>query len=113
MSILTTAILSIVLLFQPSAQTPEENVIHKTTPGKQLFQEDVQCGSYFWRSERADKSGAVTVYFFFGPQEYGKGKVGIYKQSLYDVVVNEDKDPPTAQIVVDDSGFVKSIKVQI
>lgn len=99
---------------QSVEDAPEnENTIRKTTPGKQLFREDVQCGRYFWRSEKADRNGAVVVYYFFGSTDWGKGKIGLYRQALYHVVVNEDKDPPTAQLLKDENGNIKAVRVQM
>src|SRR5689334_6782338 len=90
------------------AQAPafdKENALLKTVPGKKLFKEDVPCGDYFWKSEKADKNGAVILYFFFGDPAYGKNKIGMYKQKDYKVVLNDEKDPPTAQVVIDDGQF--------
>ncbi|HEY2016143.1 MAG TPA: hypothetical protein VGH38_21720 [Bryobacteraceae bacterium] len=103
------------LCYAQSADYPpeQENAIQKTKPGKQLYKEDEPCGGYFWKSEKADKSGAVALYFFYGSTEYGKGKLGMYQQSRYRVVVNEKKDPPTAQVIKDGSGSLKEVKVQM
>ena len=90
----------------------QENAVFKTVPGKQLFHEDVRCGDYFWKSDKADKSGALILYFFYGDPGYGKGKLGLYKQKAYKVVINEEKDPPTAQ-VINEGGNFKEVRVQM
>jgi hypothetical protein len=54
----------------------------------------------------------VALYYFFGSTEYGKGKMGLYPQSLYRAVVNEQRDPPTAQVVLED-GSAKEIRIQM
>lgn len=90
----------------------QENSLLKTIPGKQLFPEDVRCGDYFWKSEKADKGGAVIVYFFYGDPAYGKNKLGLYKQRAYRVVLNEEKDPPTAK-VVNEGGAFKELLLQM
>jgi hypothetical protein len=90
----------------------KENVVFKTVPGKQLFQEDIRCGEYFWKSDKADKTGATVLYFFYGDPAYGKNKLGIYKQKTYRVTINEEKDPPTAQ-VVNEGGTFKELRVQM
>ena len=67
---------------QTDDYAPEkENVIQRIIPGKQLYKEDEPCGSYFWKSEKADKSGAIALYYFYGSTEYGKGKLGLYHTS--------------------------------
>lgn len=91
----------------------KENVIQKTKPGKQLHKEDQPCGAYFWRSEKADPSGATAVYYFYGSTEYGKGKMGLYQKVRYRAVRNAEKDPPTVQIVKDDQGIVKEVVVRL
>lgn len=83
----------------------KENVILKTVPGKQLFKEDVRCGEYFWKSEKADKVGATVLYFFYGNPAWGQNKLGMYKQKSYKVELSEEKDPPTAQVVNEDGQF--------
>jgi hypothetical protein len=88
----------------------KENVVFKTVPGKQLFPEDVRCGEYFWKSEKADKGGATILYFFYGDPAYGKGKLGMYKQKAYKVVFDEQRDPPTAQ-VINEQGQFKEVRV--
>ncbi|HEV2445786.1 MAG TPA: hypothetical protein VGS58_07685 [Candidatus Sulfopaludibacter sp.] len=90
----------------------KENALFKTVPGKQLFQEDVRCGDYFWKSEKADKNGATTLYFFYGDPAFGKNRLGLYKQKAYRVVVNEEKDPPTAR-VINENGQFKEVLVQM
>src|ERR1035438_603027 len=64
-----------------------ENIVFKTVPGKQLFPEDVRCGEYFWKSDKADKTGATVLYFFYGDPAYGKNKLGLYKQKTYTVAI--------------------------
>jgi hypothetical protein len=91
----------------------KENAIQKTKPGKQLHKEDEPCGTYFWKSQKADPSGAVALYYFYGSTEYGKGKMGLYQQVRYRAVVNDEKDPPTAQIIKDDHGIVKEVVVRM
>jgi hypothetical protein len=91
----------------------KENVVFKTQIGKQIDKSDVQCGEYFWRSEKADKKGVPTVYYFYGDPSYGKNKLGLYHQSLYKVVVNPEKDPPTVQVVRDGEGNLKEVRVQM
>jgi len=99
---------------QASDYPPEqENALQKTKPGKQLFKEDEPCGAYFWKSLKADRSGAVALYFFYGSTEYGKGKLGMYPQAKYRVVLNEDKEPPTAQVIKDEAGSLKEVRVQM
>jgi len=100
------------------AQTDEyarekENAIHKTVPGKQLYKEDTACGSYFWRSEKATKISPVAVYYFFGSTEYGQGKLGLYPRGRYHVIVNEEKDPPTAQVILNQRGGVDEVRIQM
>jgi hypothetical protein len=89
----------------------KENVVLKTQPGKQFFPEDVRCGEYFWKSDKADKKGATVVYYFYGDPAYGKNKAGVYQQRLYRVFANEKKDPPTVQVIRDPDGGVASVKV--
>jgi hypothetical protein len=113
-----TLILGLALLVHGFAQTddyaPEkENTIQRTKPGKQLNKEDEPCGGYFWRSEKADPSGAIAVYYFYGSTEYGKGKMGLYQKVRYRAVVNDEKDPPTAQIIKDDHGIVKEVVIRL
>jgi hypothetical protein len=102
-------------LFAQTADYPadKENVVFKTQIGKQIDKSDVQCGEYFWRSEKADKKGVPTVYYFYGDPSYGKNKLGLYHQSLYKVVVNPEKDPPTVQVVRDGEGNLKEVRVQM
>ena len=114
--VLTTVLM--LMLGSPSLQSDEyapenENVIHRTTPGRQLFKEDVQCGGYFWRSDKADRSGAITVYYFYGSTDWGKGKIGLYRQALFDVVVDENKEPPTAQLLTDSNGNTKAVRIRM
>jgi hypothetical protein len=99
---------------QTSGYPPErENAVQRTKPGKQLFKEDEPCGAYFWKSVKADPGGAVALYFFYGSPEYGKGKLGLYRQAKYRVVVNERKDPPTAQVIKDEKGSLTEVRVQM
>ncbi|MBZ5618321.1 MAG: hypothetical protein LAQ69_06225 [Acidobacteriia bacterium] len=99
---------------QTDDYAPEkENAIQKIKPGKQLYKEDEPCGAYFWKSEKADRSGATALYYFYGSAEYGKGKMGLYQKVRYRVVVNDEKDTPTAQIVKDDHGIVKEVVVRM
>ncbi len=91
----------------------KENVVFKTQIGKQIDKSDVQCGEYFWRSEKADKKGVPTVYYFYGDPSYGKNKLGLYHQSLYRVTVNPEKDPPTVQVVRDGEGNLKEVRVRM
>ena len=109
------AILWVAALFAQTGDYPpdQENVVFKTQIGKQIDKSDVQCGEYFWRSEKADKKGVPTVYYFYGDPSYGKNKLGLYHQSLYKVVVNPDKDPPTVQVIRDGEGNLKEVRVQM
>ncbi len=109
------AILWAAALFAQTGDYPadKENVVFKTQIGKQIDKSDVQCGEYFWRSEKADKKGVPTVYYFYGDPSYGKNKLGLYHQSLYKVVVNPDKDPPTVQVIRDGEGNLKEVRVQM
>ena len=100
------------------AQTPDyspekENVVFKTQIGKQINKDDVQCGEYFWKSDKADKRGIPSVYYFYGNPAYGKNKLGLYHQSQFKVVVNPQKDPPTVQIIRDGEGNLKEVRVQM
>jgi hypothetical protein len=87
-----------------------EEAIQKTVPDKKLAKEDVPCGNYFWVSR---KTGTTFLYYFFGSTEWGKGKVGFYQQSLYHVVVIDDKDPPTVQRIKDAKGNITEVRVQM
>ena len=87
-----------------------EEAIQKTVPDKKLAKEDVPCGNYFWVSR---KTGTTYLYYFFGSTEWGKGKVGFYQQSLYHVVVIDDKDPPTVQRIKDAKGNITEVRVQM
>ena len=99
---------------QTGEYPPErENALHKIKPGKQLFKEDEPCGQYFWKSQKADRSGATTLYYFFGSTEYGKGKLGLYQQVFFRVETNEEKDPPTAQVIKTDGGTVKEVVIRM
>lgn len=91
----------------------KENVVFKTQIGKQLHKEDVQCGEYFWKSDKADKKGVTALYYFYGDPAYGKNKLGLYHQSLYKVVVNAEKEPPTVQVIRDSEGNLKEVRVQM
>jgi hypothetical protein len=91
----------------------QENVIQKIKPGKQLFKEDEPCGEYFWKSLKADRSGAVALYYFFGSTEYGKGKLGLYQQVYYRVETDGKKDPPTAQVIKTAGGIVKEVLIRM
>jgi hypothetical protein len=110
----------ILLLFAACAlaQTPDyspdkENVVFKTQIGKQIHKDDVQCGEYFWKSDKADKRGVPSVYFFYGDPAYGKNRLGLYYLSKYRVVVNPQKDPPTVQVIHDGEGNLKEVRVQM
>ena len=99
---------------QTGDYAPEkENAIQKIKPGKQLHKEDEPCGAYFWKSQKADPSGATALYYFYGSTEYGKGKMGLYQQVRYRAVVDDEKDPPTAQVIKDDHGIVKEVVVRM
>ena len=105
---------AVMLFGQANDYAPDkENVVFKTQIGKQIDKSDVQCGEYFWRSEKADKKGVPTVYYFYGDPSYGKNKLGLYHQSLYKVVVNPDREPPTVQVVRDGEGNLKEVRVQM
>jgi hypothetical protein len=91
----------------------KENVIQKIKPGKQLHKEDEPCGDYLWKSQKADPGGATALYYFYGSTEYGKGKMGLFQKVHYRAVVNNEKDPPTAQIIKDDHGIVKEVIVRM
>jgi hypothetical protein len=98
---------------QSTDYAPEnENAVHKTVPGKQLYKEDEPCGAYFWKSMKASPRG-VSVYFFYGSTEYGKGKLGLYLQAQYRVQVDESKDPPTAQAVKTKASDLSEIVVRM
>jgi hypothetical protein len=99
---------------QTGDYAPEkENAIQKIKPGKQLHKEDEPCGAYFWKSQKADPSGATALYYFYGSTDYGKGKMGLYQQVRYRAVVDDEKDPPTAQVIKDDHGIVKEVVVRM
>ena len=87
-----------------------EEALQKTAPDRKLDKEDVQCGNYLWVST---KTGTRFLYYFFGSAEWGKGKVGFYEQSLYHVVINADKDPPTVRRMQDAQGSVTEIRIQM
>lgn len=87
-----------------------EEAIQKTVPDRKLAKEDVQCGNYFWV---ARKTGTTFLYYFFGSAEWGKGQVGFYQQTLYHLVVNNDKDPPTVQRIKDAKGNLTEVRVQM
>lgn len=91
----------------------KENVVFKTQIGKQIDKTDVQCGEFFWKSNKAAKAGVPTVYYFYGDPSYGKNKLGLYYQSLYKVVVNPEKNPPTVQVIRDGEGNLKEVRVQM
>lgn len=107
--------LSVAVFFSQTADySPDkENVVLKTQPGKQMFKEDVQCGDYFWKSEKADRNGVPVLYYFYGDPAWGKNKVGLYRQSVYRVTVNAKKDPPTVQVIMDAKGALKEVRVQM
>lgn len=90
--------------------TATEEGIQKTAADRKLDKDDVQCRNYFWIST---KNGTKFLYYFFGSKEWGKGKIGFYQQSLYRVVVNAEKDPPTVRRVVDSTGIVTELRVQM
>ena len=107
-------VLLLLLAAQTSDYPPDqENELHRTVPGKQLFKEDEPCGAYIWKSTKADRFGATVLYFFYGSTEYGMGKLGMYQQSKFHAVVNEQKDPPTAQVIKDKDGSLKEVKLQM
>jgi hypothetical protein len=103
------------LAFPQAQDYPDgnENALQKVQPGRQLFKEDVACGGYFWRSEKADKFGSVVVYYFFGSREWGKARIGLYQQGRYTVVIDEEKDPPTAQVLADPKGKFQGVRVRM
>lgn len=109
------ALLWAVAVFAQGGDYPadKENVVFKTQIGKQINKDDVQCGEYFWKSDKAAKRGVLTVYYFYGDPAYGKNKLGLYYQSLYKVVVNAEKDPPTVQVIRDGEGNLKEVRVQM
>ncbi len=90
-----------------------ENALHLSRPGRQLNKEDVTCGRYLWKSEKLPKVGPVVIYYFFGSQEYGKGKLGIYRPGQFVLVINNAKDPPTAQVILDSQGKFQSVRLQL
>ncbi len=51
-----------------------ENALHRTTPAKRLFSEDIPCGGYLWKSEHTAELHAVSLDYFFGSTDYGKSK---------------------------------------
>jgi hypothetical protein len=96
---------------QQADSSPEkEEAIQRTVAEKKLAKEDVQCGNYFWISK---KTRTTFLYYFFGSTEWGQGKMGYYRQSLYHVAVNDDKDPPTVQRMEDAKGNVTEVRVQM
>ncbi|HTX34771.1 MAG TPA: hypothetical protein VME43_07115 [Bryobacteraceae bacterium] len=108
---------SVLLVCLAAAQTEDypresENALQRTTPAKRLFPEDVPCGGYLWKSEHKAELHMVAIYYFFGSTDYGKGKMGLYPQSLYHAVINEQRDPPTAQVVME-GGHLKEVKIQM
>jgi hypothetical protein len=88
------------------------NQLHPTTPAKRLFPDDQPCGKYLWKSEHKDELHMVALYYFFGSTDYGKSKMGLYPRDKFRAVVNEERDPPTAQIVMED-GNLKEIVIQM
>jgi hypothetical protein len=107
----------VLLVSLAAAQTDDyprerENALHRTTPAKRLFPEDIPCGGYLWKSEHKAELHMVALYYFFGSTDYGKSKMGLYPQSLYRAVVNEQRDPPTAQVIMED-GTLKEIRIQM
>ena len=97
-----------------------ENVLQHTNPSKRLFADDTPCGGYLWKSEHKSELHMVALYYFFGSTDYGKGKMGLYPQSLYRAVINEQRDPPTVQVVMDrqgkgawSGGSVKEVRIQM
>lgn len=108
----------VLLVCLAAAQTDDyprerENALHRTNPAKRLFPEDAPCGGYLWKSEhKAELHMAVALYYFFGSTEYGKSKMGLYPQGLFRAVVNEQRDPPTAQIIMDDDKL-KEVRIQM
>jgi hypothetical protein len=89
-----------------------ENVLHPTNPAKRLFPDDAPCGGYLWKSEHKTELHMLAIYYFFGSTEYGKGKMGLYPQDLYRAVVDEQRDPPTAQVVLD-GGSLKEVQIRM
>jgi hypothetical protein len=89
-----------------------ENALQRTNPAKRLFPEDVPCGGYLWKSEHKAELHMLALYYFFGSTDYGKGKMGLYPQNLFRAVVNEQRDPPTAQVIMED-GTLKEIRIQM
>ena len=92
-----------------SSKEPEE-AIQKTVADRKLDQADVQCGNYLWI---ATKTGTKFLYYFFGSTEWGQGKVGFYQQTLFRVVVNADKEPPTVQRIKGADGTVSEIRIHM
>ena len=106
----------VVLVCLAAAQTDQyprerENVLHPTNPAWRLFQDDTACGGYLWKSDHKSELHRIALYYFFGSADYGKGRMGLYPQSLYRVVANEERDPPTAR-VVPDGGSTKEVQIK-
>lgn len=89
-----------------------ENRLHPSTPAKRLFPDDTPCGGYLWKSAHKDELHMVALYYFFGSTDYGKSKMGLYPQTVYRAVVNDESDPPTAQVVMQD-GSLKEVVVRM
>jgi len=90
----------------------QENALHRTTPAKRLFPDDTACGGYLWKSNHTAELHTVALYYFFGSTEYGKSKMGLYPQAKFRAVVNEQRDPPTAQVVIED-GSLREVRIQM
>ena len=109
--------LCVLLVCLAAAQTDDyprerENALHPTNPAKRLFPDDVACGGYLWKSEHKAELHMLALYYFFGSTDYGKGKMGLYPQSKYHAVINEKRDPPTAQIIME-GGTLKEVQIQM
>ena len=99
---------------QTSDYPPEqENTLQRTRPGRQLFKEDEPCGNYLWRSDKAERGGAMVLYYFYGSTEYGKAKIGMYLRSKFHAEVGESKDPPTAQVIRDGRHNVREVRIRM
>jgi hypothetical protein len=107
----------VLLVWLAAAQTDDyprerENALQHTNPAKRLFPEDTPCGGYLWKSEHKAELHMLALYYFFGSTDYGKSKMGLYPQTLFRAVVNEQRDPPTAQVIMED-GALKEIRIQM
>lgn len=109
--------LCVAMVCLAAAQTDDyprerENALHPTTPAKRLFPDDTPCGGYLWKSEHKTELHMLAMYYFFGSTDYGKGKMGLYPREVYRVAINEQRDPPTAQVVMED-GKLKEVRIQM